>query len=181
MSVDFSKRPDKNAAPSYAPYYMERADKYPDLMTALSENFKEMESFINEIPDDKMDYQYADGKWSTRKVIMHIIDTERIFLYRALRLSRRDSTVMEGFDEDHFATNDGSDNKTQEDLALEFSAVRMSTLAFYKHLTDRMLDYVGTASNQPASARSLAWMMVGHAIHHRGIIEERYFVSELDE
>lgn len=180
MQTDYSAQPQLTAAPAYASYYIERAQKYTDLLVALKENQREMVEFIQQIPDDKLDFQYAEGKWTTRSVIGHVIDTERVFQYRALVCSRMDGTALPGYDEDWFAVYAQSDIRSKEDLAREFDIVRSSTIALFEYMNNTMLDFVGSATGSPISARSAGWIIVGHTIHHRGIIEERYFVGSDD-
>lgn len=170
-------RPNPEHAPAYAAYYFSLSDRQTDLMEALVKNGEKTAAFIRSIPEDKADFQYADGKWSTKSVIAHVIDTERVFQFRALCISRKDTTPLPGFDEDNYAQHSPVDNRTLEDLAAEFEIVRASSVHLFRHLTAGMIDVVGTASNNPLTPRSAGWIIVGHAIHHCRIIAERYLVD----
>lgn len=170
-------RPNPEHASAYATYYFNLSDRQTDLMESLIQNGTTTAAFIRSIPEDKADFQYADGKWSTKSVIAHMIDTERIFQDRALRISRKDTTELPGFDEDSYANHSPVDQRTLEDLAAEFEAVRASGIHLFRHMTAGMIDFIGIASNNPLSPRSAGWMIVGHAIHHCRIIAERYLVD----
>lgn len=170
-------RPNPEHASAYATYYFNLSDRQTNLMESLIQNGLKTAAFIRSIPEDKADFQYADGKWSTKSVIAHLIDTERIFQYRALCISRKDTTELPGFDEDNYANYSPVDNRTLEDLAAEFEAVRASSIHLFRHLTSGMIDFIGIASNNPLTPRSAGWIIVGHAIHHCRIIAERYLVD----
>lgn len=173
----FEGRPRPEHAPTYAKYYFDRTIGHTNLLETLKKNKELTAAFIRSLPVDKADFQYADGKWSTKSVIAHINDTERIFQYRALRFSRKDETVLPGFEEDAYARNANTDGRNYEDLAAEFEAVRASTIQLFNHMTEPMLDFVGKCNHSVLSARSAGWIAVGHAVHHCGIIKERYLVE----
>ncbi|MBP1224558.1 DinB family protein [Flavobacterium sp. 1355] len=130
--------------------------------------------FVQNIPMDKFDYRYAEGKWTIKDIIQHIIDTERIFAYRALRFSRFDKTPLPSFEENDYANNTNSNGRSIQELLTELSAVRHSTLLFYKSLSEEQLKAIGTASNNPISVRALGFVIIGHQKHHQKIFEERY-------
>lgn len=130
--------------------------------------------FVQNIPMDKFDYRYAEGKWTIKDIIQHVIDTERIFAYRALRFSRNDQTPLPSFEENDYADNTDSNSRSIQDLLTEFSAVRHSTLLFYKSLSEEQLKRIGTASGNQISVRALGFVMIGHQKHHQKVFEERY-------
>jgi uncharacterized damage-inducible protein DinB len=173
----FEGRPNPDHAPAYARYYFERTAGFTNLLDALRKNKEDIAAFIRSIPEEKADFQYADGKWSTKSVLAHITDTERIFQYRALRLSRKDETPMPGFEEDWYAHHANTDSRSLEELAIEFETVREAGIQLFQYMTPGMIDFIGTATNSPLTARSCGWILVGHSVHHRGIITERYLVD----
>lgn len=130
--------------------------------------------FVQDIPMDKFDYRYAEGKWTIKDIIQHIMDAERIFVYRALRFSRNDQTPLPGFEEDDYANNTNSNKRSIQDLLTEFSALRHSTLLFYKSLSEEQLQQIGTASGNRISVRALGFVLIGHQKHHQKVFEERY-------
>ncbi|MBK9741672.1 MAG: DinB family protein [Saprospiraceae bacterium] len=121
------------------------------------------------------DQIYAAGKWTAKEILQHLIDTERIFSYRALRFARADETPLPGFDENKYAQNINTSRRTIDDLLLEFAAVRQSTLGLFIGLDEVELQRVGTASNQQISVLALGFTIVGHVIHHINVIKERYY------
>lgn len=175
---NFIGRPNPEFAPAYAKYYFERTIGQEDLMLALQKDMDNTVKFIASLPDDKEDYQYADDKWTLKGVILHFIETERVFQYRALRFSRKDKTEIEGFDEGWYSQHNNTDQRTFQDLMLEFIDVRKASISLFKGMNTAMLDSVGTANNSPNTPRNLGWIMVGHVIHHCNIIKERYLVDD---
>ena len=175
--MTFEGRPNPEHAPTYAKYYFDRTIGDTHLLEALKKNKQITADFIRSLPPDKADFQYAEGKWTTKSVIAHINDTERIFQYRALRFSRKDETALPGFEEDFYASNANTDGRNYEDLAAEFEAIREASLQLFTHMTEPMLDFVGACNHSVLSARSAGWIMIGHAVHHCGIIKERYLVE----
>ncbi|MGV3611770.1 MAG: DinB family protein [Fluviicola sp.] len=179
MSLEnpFKGRPNPEFAPAYAKYYFDRTIGQEDLLSALEKDLNETANFIANLPESKADFQYADDKWTLKGVILHFIETERIFQYRALRFSRKDQTALDGFDEDWYVQHNNHDQRTLEDLRLEFTDVRKASISLFKGMTGAMLDAAGTANNTPNTPRNLGWIMVGHVIHHCNIIKERYLVD----
>ncbi|HEU0125052.1 MAG TPA: DinB family protein, partial [Flavobacterium sp.] len=116
------------------------------LIEELEISLHEFIRFVQNIPMDKFDYRYAEGKWTIKEIIQHVIDTERIFAYRALRFSRNDKTPLPSFEESDYADNTDANSRSIQDLLTEFSAVRHSNLLFYKSLSDEQLKRIGTAS-----------------------------------
>jgi len=129
---------------------------------------------VENIPLDKFDYRYAEGKWTIKDIIQHIIDTERIFGYRALRISRNDQTPLPGFEENDYVKNTNANSRSVQELLSEFSAVRHSTLYLFKSFSKEQLTRMGTASNHPISVRAIGFLNIGHLIHHQKVFEERY-------
>ncbi len=130
--------------------------------------------FVQNIPMDKFDYSYAEGKWTIKEIIQHVIDTERIFAYRALRISRNDKTPLPGFEENDYAVNTDAKSRSIQDLLTEFSAVRHSNLLMFKSFSDEQLARIGTASENTISVRAIGFILIGHQKHHQKVFEERY-------
>jgi uncharacterized damage-inducible protein DinB len=130
--------------------------------------------FVQNIPLDKFDYRYAEGKWTIKDIIQHIIDTEIIFSYRALRISRNDKTPLPGFEENDYVENTNANGRSIQDLLTEFSAVRHSTLLLFKSFSEEQLKRIGIASNTEISVRALGFVTIGHQKHHQKVFEERY-------
>jgi uncharacterized damage-inducible protein DinB len=130
--------------------------------------------FVQSIPMDKFDYSYAEGKWTIKDIIQHLIDAERIFAYRALRISRNDKTPLPGFEENDYVNNTEANSRNIQDLLSELSVVRQSTLALFKSLSQEQLLRIGTASNNKISVRAIGYIILGHQKHHQKVFKERY-------
>ena len=144
------------------------------LIEELEISLHEFIRFVQNIPMDKFDYRYAPGKWTIKDIIQHVMDTERIFAYRALRFSRNDKMPLPSFEEDDYANNTNSNSRSIQDLLTEFSALRHSTLLFYKSLSEEQLKRIGMASGNQISVRALGFVLIGHQKHHQKVFEERY-------
>ncbi|WP_456315431.1 DinB family protein [Pseudomonas shirazensis] len=145
-----------------------------NLIEELEISLHDFIRFVQNIPMDKFDYRYAEGKWTIKDIIQHIIDCERIFAYRALRFSRADATPLASFEEDDYAKNTNATARSIQDLLTELSALRHSNVLFYKSLSEEQLQRIGTASNNPISVRALGFVIIGHQKHHQKVFEERY-------
>lgn len=121
------------------------------------------------------DYAYAPGKWTAKDIVQHLIDTERIMAYRALRFARFDNTSLPGFEEDDFARSARASRRTITDLYAEFDAVRQATLALFRSFDDEMLQGTGICAGQTLSGLALGFVLVGHPMHHANVVRERYF------
>ena len=122
-------------------------------------------------------HRYAPGKWSVKEVLGHLCDTERIYAYRALRFARNDATPLPGFEEDDYVPAGRFDARPLRDLLDEWQAVRSATLALYRGLDGDALLRRGVANGNLISVRAMAWLAAGHALHHLGVLRERYGVS----
>jgi hypothetical protein len=132
--------------------------------------------FFSSLTDEQLDHRYAEGKWSIREILVHLIDSERVFSYRALRFSRRDATELPGYDENWYIPNSNAAERSAKSLIEEYIVVRTATVALFSNLTDDMLDFVGTANGGRMSARELGFATLGHEMHHIRIIRERYLI-----
>lgn len=160
----------------YNPYYQTYIIKTKDfnLKEGLQSNFETVQLFLKSIPKDKLEYRYADGKWSIKEVIQHIIDTERIFAYRALRIARQDQTPLPGFDQDDYVAPSKANKRSIESLLQEYASVRIATKSLFDSFDNEMLISIGTASNSNLSARAAGFIIIGHENHHCEVIRERY-------
>jgi len=145
-----------------------------DLLEELEISLHDFIKFVQNIPLDKFDYRYAEGKWTIKDIIQHIIDAERIFGYRALRISRNDQTLLPGFEENDYVENTDANGRSIQELLTEFSAVRHSNLFLFKSFSEEQLTRMGIASSHPISVRALGFLMIGHSKHHQRVFQERY-------
>lgn len=143
----------------------------------LVEQLAEVERVFGSLDDTAALARYAPGKWSVKELLGHLTDTERIMSYRLLRIARGDITPLSGFDENALVAAGRFDERPLRALAAEFRAVRLSSVALASGLPSTSWSRVGQASNNPISARALAYIIVGHVIHHLGVLRERYGVG----
>lgn len=162
-----------NEFDSYYKNYINKASS-DDIVEGLLSNLKTVVLFFKSIPDEKLEYRYAEGKWTIKEVLHHIIDTERIFSYRALRIAREDKTPLAGFEQDDYVVPAKSNERTLESLLDEFIAVRNATIILYKNFNESSLKHIGTASNASISVRAIGYIITGHENHHCEVIKERY-------
>ncbi|EMQ95102.1 hypothetical protein D778_00099 [Xanthomarina gelatinilytica] len=153
--------------------YIKLAGK-KDLISGLTASFKETLSFFESIPNDKLEYRYQDGKWTVKDILQHIIDTERIFAYRALRFARQDETVLPGFEENQYAVTAHANKRTKEDLLEEYQTVRQATICLFKSFCKDMFLQIGKASGANMSVRAVGFVTIGHEKHHCQVIKSRY-------
>ena len=161
-------------APSHAAYVA--LVEEDDILSAMEEQSSSMQKFLAGLDETKAALRYAEGKWSVKEVIGHIVDAERVFAYRALAVARGESQPLPGFDENDYVDNAGFDDWKLGDLAELYALVRRANIVFYKNLRDEVWDRRGTASNAPVSVRGLAYVIVGHERHHLQVLKERYGV-----
>lgn len=145
-----------------------------ELIEELEISLHDFIKFVQNIPMDKFDYRYQNGKWTIKEIIQHIIDAERIFAYRALRISRNDKTPLPGFEEDDYILNTNAIERSIQGLLTEFSAIRHSNIMLFKSFTKEQLLRIGTASNHSISVRAIGFIIIGHQKHHHRIFQERY-------
>jgi len=145
-----------------------------DVLSLLDKNFKSSQSFFEKISKDKQDHYYAPGKWSIKEILQHLIDVERIFIYRALRFSRLDPIDLPGFDEEYYLEATSLDEIPYRNILSEWSSLRESSVLFYKNLNPKFLDRSGRASGQEFSVRSIGYILAGHTSHHIEIIKDKY-------
>ncbi|MBA2526047.1 MAG: DinB family protein [Pyrinomonadaceae bacterium] len=160
----------------YLPYYGKYVSLVPDgnILTVLGKQVEETAVLLNSIPESRANFRYAPDKWSIKELVGHMIDTERIFSYRALRFARNDKTPLPGYEQDDYVSNASFDGCTLTDLASELKSVRQSTLFLFKHLDANAWMRGGVANDSEASVRALAHIIAGHELHHREILHSRY-------
>jgi hypothetical protein len=166
------------AADEYAPYYGRYIARVPagDILDQLDRQREEVLARFRTVPESRGAHRYAPGKWTVRQLVCHLSDTERIMTYRALRIARADATPMPGFDENASAPASGADAVPLAELVAEFADVRRASVALFRHLPPEAWTRRGTASESPFSVRALAWIVMGHPIHHLDVLRERYGV-----
>lgn len=145
-----------------------------NLADAFEQHTSRLLDFLSTIPVEKQDHRYAPKKWTIKQVVQHIIDAERVFAYRALRFARKDDTPLPGFDENLFADNAKTENRSWHELAEECKAVRLSSRLMFTSFDQEQLQASGTASGSNNYVLGWAYILLGHATHHIKIVQERY-------
>jgi hypothetical protein len=160
----------------YAPYYGKYIFLVPEgeILVTLEKQLPATLALLSR-PEPDGDFRYAPGKWSVKESLGHVIDTERVFTYRALRISRNDKTPLAGFEQDDYVKYGPFSHCTLASLVDEFASVRKATLSFFRGLDEAAWTRRGVASNNEVTVRALAYMIAGHELHHRRIFQEKYF------
>ena len=161
----------------YAPYqesYISLVDDDWSLVEELEVSVHAFIRFVQDIPMDKYDYRYAEGKWTIKDIIQHLIDTERIFAYRALRFARNDRTALPGFEENDYAAVAGGNERKLQEMLTELALVRQGTIMLFKSFREADMLKTGVASGYTLSVRAVGFIIIGHQNHHMKIFKERY-------
>lgn len=163
----------------YHPYYANyiKILGQVSLMSALKKGRAEFLDFVGTIPDDKLTCSYADGKWSIAAVLVHLVDAERVFQYRALRFARNDKTPLPGFEQNGYSSESYADKKSKDQLIQEFSTVRDATVVLFGTFGQNILKRTGVADNAPMSVGAVGFVICGHQAHHLAVIKERYLTG----
>ena len=162
----------------YHPYFetyigplAQREESITELMEISAQTFVEL---LLTLPEQKEGYRYAEGKWTIKELLLHVIDTERIFQYRALRFGRNDQVELQGFDQDDFIEYAEADGRTMQSLIDEFVAVRQASITLFGSFSEEAMLRMGKASGNMISVRALGYLVSGHQMHHQKVYEEKY-------
>ena len=163
----------------YAPYYQGYVARVTEdeILPVLRSQLDTLDVLLNRVAPEHETFRYAEGKWSIREVIGHLIDTERVFGYRAFSIARGEQKNLPGFDENEYMLSAPYDRIDLEDLLSELRLVRLSNIAMLRNLNDEAWLRTGIANDSPVSVRALAFIMAGHARHHMGVLSQRYHIS----
>jgi len=168
------EKPQAGEYPAYADRYISLLPNDGMILKHFEENLVSTRKFISSIPMARLLYRYAEGKWTIKEILGHIVDDERIYVCRALRFARNDSTELPGFEQNQFARYSEANKREVSDLLDEFTLVRLATIAFFQSLDDAALLRSGMADGKRSSVRALAYHIAGHELRHMNIIREFY-------
>jgi DinB superfamily len=168
-----TKRPESSEYPPYTEAYISLV---PDggIVATLSKQLEDTLALIKDIPEARGGWRYAEGKWSIKELIGHVIDSERVFAYRALRFARGDATPLSGFEQDDYVRGGSFDKRSLSDLANEYEHVRRATISLFANLDESAWNLRGAANHNEVSVRGLAFIVAGHERHHVAILRTRY-------
>ena len=157
-------------------FYHKYIDQIKDaeLAAAFQKHENVLDSILKDLPEEKWNYRYAEGKWSVKELVQHIIDAERIFCYRALRFARKDTAELPGFDENKFAEAAQAEKRNKEDLLDELNIVERSSAQLFASFDEEQLDQSGIANGNSVYVKAIGFIIVGHTIHHKNILLEKY-------
>jgi hypothetical protein len=160
----------------YAPYYEKHLSQIEsnDIFSTLDDQRRQMLLLLSGRTEADGDLRYAPDKWSLKEVLGHINDTERIMAYRALRIARGDATPLAGFEQDDYVRNGPFSDRSLADLIEDYIAVRRATITLFRNLDEAAFARRGVANKNDVTVRALAYIIAGHELHHRRIIEEKY-------
>ena len=159
----------------YNPYYQTYMNYVQeDVMEMLHQQQNDLSNLLESIEVEELDYRYEENKWSLREVLVHILDTERIFAYRSLSVSRGEERDHMGFDQNDYMDNSDYSHLTAIDLLIDFNAIRSATISLFENMTQVQVQRIGLVSGGPYMANSGAYIIAGHFAHHMKIIKERY-------
>lgn len=147
-----------------------------DVLPVLNSQSDKLRSVFSGVGEDRGVYAYGEGKWTVKELLSHIIDGERIFAYRVLRISRGDETPIEGFEQDGYIENSNANGRSFSDLLDEFDLLRRSNMLMFRSMSSAGGSRLGTANEKPVSVRALAYIMAGHVEHHIRILQDRYLI-----
>jgi hypothetical protein len=167
-------KPHPNDYPPFYETYIKLVSDNP-IKSVFAQSFEDFKKFIDEIPETKANFKYELNKWTTKQVLQHIIDTERIFNFRALCFARGENQSIPGFDENEYAFLADVDKRNLNELKEELIVVRNSTILLFESFNINMLQRKGIANNAEISVNALGFCIVGHSLHHFNILKERYF------
>ncbi len=168
------EKPKDEEFPRHAIMYIKLLPDDGLLIEHLKENFDKTKEFILSLPEEKLTYRYAKNKWTIKEILVHIIDDERIYAYRALCFARNDKTELPGFEQDDYATFSNANNRSIENILNEYETVRNATITLFESFDETALFREGIANNNKATVRALGYHLAGHELHHINIIKEKY-------
>jgi hypothetical protein len=171
------RRIEKPREGEYAPYTIMYISLLPNdglVLKHLRDNLRSTKDLILSLPGEKLAHRYADGKWNIKEILLHVIDDERIYAYRALRFARNDQTELPGFEQDKYTEHSGANDRSISSLMREFGTVRNSTISLFAGIDDDAMRRGGVADGSVMSVRAAAYHIAGHELHHMNIIKERY-------
>jgi len=167
-------KPNPDEYPAYAATYIKWLPDDGRILEYMKEQMEKTKALVEGIPEEKWQYVYAPGKWTIKEVLVHIIDDERIYAYRALRFGRGDKTDLPGFEQDDYVPYSRANERAIRSILKEYVTVRKATLSLFRSFSEEDLLRRGTANNNVSSVRGLLYHLAGHELHHLEIIKEKY-------
>jgi len=161
----------------FAPYAIMYVGLLPDdgrVLTHMQENLKLITDLVRSLSEARLITPFADGEWTIKEILLHIVDDERIYAYRALRAARNDKTELPGFDQDLFTANSAANQRSLESIIEEYASVRAATITLFNNLPDEAFTRASLANGHLMSVRAAAYHIAGHELHHLNSIRQNY-------
>lgn len=168
------EKPRQGEFPPYAIMYIKLLPDDGLLLQHLADNLEMVKGFVSTLSDKQLLYRYAENKWTIKEILVHIIDDERIYAYRALCFARNEKTSLPGFEQDDYVLYSNANDRTIEDIMEEYESVRHATITLFKSFDNAALLREGTANENKATVRALGYHIAGHELHHINVIKEKY-------
>jgi len=168
--------PERNEYGAFYAGYLKNVERY-SISEAFEKDAQAWGAFFSTLTDSKVHFAYAEGKWTIAQLVLHCIDTERIFAVRALRLLRGEKQSLTGFDQDQYVEASPATKQTLKDLKFQWEAAREFTKSIYLHAEDEQMEFIGAASGFPISARAIGLIIPGHNLHHLKVLREKYRID----
>jgi len=167
-------RPQTADYPLYYHTYVDQLPEQGDVLDLLEIQATELQNLLGNLDDARAEQAYAEGKWTIKELLQHMLDSERIFAYRALCIARGESASLPGFDENMYAESSNANVRSLNDMLEEYNLARKSNLYLFRGFTDEVLENVGTANNKEIKLSALIHVIAGHELHHINILKTRY-------
>lgn len=167
-------KPKKDEYPSYSGVYMDLVETDGQILELLKQNFLDIKNLIFSLPEEKLYFRYASGKWTIKEILVHLIDDERIYAYRALRYARNDKTPLPGFEQEDYVPWSAANERSLESLFSEYESVRNATITLFENLPEDSLRRRGNTEGHSRTVRAMIYHIAGHELNHLKIIKEKY-------
>lgn len=164
---------DLTRIPSHYHRYVERIQN-EELNEAFKSHENDLLKVLQKLPVEKWDYRYAEGKWSVKELVQHLIDSERIFCYRALCIARKEKASLPGFDENAYAIASKADQRSKDELMNELAIVQKGSTLLFQSFSNEQLEEEGIANKNKVYVKGIGFILIGHVLHHLSILNERY-------
>jgi uncharacterized damage-inducible protein DinB len=170
---------ERPAATEHIPYYSRYIDPVPegDVLSLLADQVAAVRKALADLPEARGNERYAPGKWTVKEMLLHVVDTERIFAYRACCIARGETQTLSGYDQDAYAARSEAERRTVADLVEELALQRQANLLLLRGLSEEATRRMGSADGDPISVRALVYILAGHVIHHLRILRESYGIG----
>lgn len=173
-------KPSKKEYPEFYQPYIDALADQGNIVSQMETSLSIFEKELSELEPDQQEYRYADGKWTIKEIVQHLIDAERVFVYRALRYSRKDQSSLLSYDENMFVANYEINERKYDNLVKEFSLLRRSTILMFHNFDEEILGREGKVEENIFTVRALGYLCSGHLLHHLKVITERYLLNRLN-